>query len=73
MQRCIRLILGGGLILAAFGGEARSQYYYPYGYGSAGYGFGGWGQTPQGNFAQGLGVYRRGRASTTTTPRSPAR
>jgi hypothetical protein len=60
MLRSIRLVLGGLMILAAAGGEARSQYYYPYGYGYDGYGFGGWGQTPQGSIAQGLGVYAAG-------------
>jgi len=48
------------MLLAAAGGEARSQYYYPGGYGYGGYGFGGWGQTPQGNIAQGLGAYAAG-------------
>jgi hypothetical protein len=60
MLRGIRLIFGGLAILAAAGGEAQSQYYYPFGYGYGGYGFGGWGATPQGSIAQGLGVYAAG-------------
>jgi len=42
------------------GGDARSQYYYPYGYG--GYGFGGWGATAQGNILQGMGAFAQGEA-----------
>jgi len=60
MLRGPLLVLGGLAIIAATGVEARAQYYYPYGYGSAGYGFGGWGQTPQGSIAQGLGAYAAG-------------
>jgi len=60
MLRNIRLVLGGLVILAAAGGEARSQYYYPGGVGYGGYGFGGWSETPQGSIAQGLGAYAAG-------------
>jgi len=60
MLRGVQLVLGGLAIIAAASGEARAQYYYPYGYGAAGYGFGGWGQTPQGSIAQGLGAYAAG-------------
>jgi len=60
MIRCIRLALVGLAFLATTGGDARSQYYYPYGYG--GYGFGGWGATAQGNILQGMGAFARGEA-----------
>jgi len=60
MLRGLQLVLGGLAIIAATGGEARSQYYYPGGYGYGGYGFGGWGDTPQASIAQGLGVYAEG-------------
>ena len=56
----IRLMFGGVALLAAAGGDAHSQYYYPFGYGYGGYGFGGWGETPQGSIARGLGVYAAG-------------
>ena len=65
MLRSIRLIITGVAVVAVSGLEARAQYYYPYGYGTAGYGFGGWGGTSaigdiargSGAFAQGEGVY----------------
>jgi len=60
MLRSIRLVFGGLMLLAAAGGEARAQYYYPGGYGYGGYGFGGWSETPQGSIAQGLGAYAAG-------------
>ena len=53
MLRSIRLVLGGLALLAATGGEARSQYYYPGGYGYGGYGFGGWGDTAAGQHRSG--------------------
>jgi len=60
MLRSLRLVLGGLAIVAAASGEARSQFYYPNGYGYSGYGFGGWGGTPEGNIARGLGAYAAG-------------
>ncbi len=60
MIRGIRLALCGLAVLAASGGDARSQYYYPTGYGYGGYGFGGWGATPQGSILQGMGAYAQG-------------
>jgi len=61
MHRGIRFFVGGLAILVATGGEARSQYYYPFGYGYGGYGFGGWGaETPIGNIAQGMGNFAAG-------------
>lgn len=60
MYRGIRLVLAGLAVVAATSGEARSQYYYPYGYGYGGYGFGGWGQTVQGSILQGLGAFAEG-------------
>jgi len=60
MLRRIRLVLGGLVMLAAGASEARSQFYYPSGYGYGGYGFGGWSETPQGSIAQGLGAFAQG-------------
>jgi len=60
MLRGIRLALFGLALLAATGGDAHSQYYYPNGYGYGGYGFGGWGSTPQGSILQGMGAYAEG-------------
>jgi len=57
MLRGLQLVLGGLAIVAATGGEARSQYYYPGGFGYGGYGFGGWAETPQASIAAGLGAY----------------
>jgi hypothetical protein len=43
------------------GGQARSQYNYPYGSGYGGYGFGGWGaSTVPGSILQGMGAYAEG-------------
>jgi hypothetical protein len=60
MIRKLRPLLVGLALLAATAGQARSQYYYPYGYGYDGYGFGGWGGTVQGNILQGMGAYAEG-------------
>ena len=60
MLRGIRLALVGIALVAFAGPEARSQYYYPNGYGYGGYGFGGWGATPQGSFLRGMGAYAQG-------------
>jgi hypothetical protein len=58
MIRTIRLAIVMTTVLSAVG-EARAQYAYPYGYGS--YGWGGWGSTPGGNMARGLGMFSMGR------------
>ena len=60
MLRGIRLALCGIALLVATGGDARSQYYYPSGYGYGGYGFGGFGGTVQGSILQGMGAYAEG-------------
>ena len=73
MLRSIRLALCGLAFLAAAGGDVRSQYYYPSGYGYGGYGFGGWGGTPQGDVLQGMGTYAEAPGSTTTTRPWPTR
>jgi len=60
MHRGIRLALAGFVLVTLTGQQARSQYYYPYGYGYGGYGFGGWGGTVQGSILQGMGAYAQG-------------
>ena len=60
MFRIIRPILLGLALVVSSSTVARSQYYYPGGYGYGGYGFGGWGGTAQGSILQGMGSYARG-------------
>ena len=60
MFRSIRLALLGLALVVSTGTSARSQFYYPNGYGSAGYGFGGWGSTVQGSVLRGMGAYAEG-------------
>jgi hypothetical protein len=60
MLRSIRPVLFGLAIVATIGGDARSQYYYPGGYGYGGWGFGGWDGTVQGSVLRGLGAYAEG-------------
>ena len=61
MRRLMRVSLGI-LAVSAVTSEARAQFgygYYPSGYGS--YGWGGWGgESPQGDYARGLGYYATG-------------
>ena len=58
MSRSIRLAIVTVAVMSA-ASEARAQYGYPYGYG--GYGWGGWGSSPAGSLARGLGVFNMGR------------
>lgn len=60
MIRGIRLFWIGSTLLAASGGGAEAQFYYPNGYGTTGYGFGGWGASPEGSYLRGLGAYAEG-------------
>ena len=60
MLRNIRPVLFGLALMVITGGTARSQYYYPNGYGYGGSGFGGWGATPQGGILRGLGAFAEG-------------
>ncbi len=57
MVRSIRLVLFGLALVATTAGNARSQYYYPGGYGYGGWGFGGWDSTVQGSILRGMGAY----------------
>ena len=57
MARGQRFILGALALLAFPLIEANAQYYYPYGIGGGGYGFGGWGATPDGDIARGMGAF----------------
>ena len=47
------------LVVVSAAGEARAQFGYPSGYGA--YGWGGWGSTPGGSMARGLGMLSMGR------------
>lgn len=58
MIRVSRLLFA--LAIASAFGSAHAQYNYPYGAGYGGYGFGGWGATPQGSMAAGMGVFAAG-------------
>jgi len=58
MLRTMRLALVMTVVLMA-AGEARAQYGYPGGYGRCGWG--GWGSTPQGSMARGMGMFSMGR------------
>jgi hypothetical protein len=57
MLRSFRLVLFGLALVALTGSSARSQYYYPGGYGYGGWGFGGWGGTAEGSILRGMGAY----------------
>jgi hypothetical protein len=57
MVRGHRLLFGALAFLAFPLLEANAQYYYPYGIGGGGYGFGGWGATPDGDIARGMGAF----------------
>jgi hypothetical protein len=60
MIRSSWVALGLLVALVPPGGSAQAQYNYPYGAGYGGYGFGGWGQTPQGSIAAGMGAFAAG-------------
>ena len=60
MFRGTRLMLLVLAFASTSGGVARSQYYYPNGYGSGGYGFGGWTGSVEGSVLRGMGAYAEG-------------
>jgi hypothetical protein len=60
MRRGPRFLIALAVAFTLQGGAVRAQYYYPYGAGWAGGGFGGWGSTPLGHMAAGMGVYAAG-------------
>jgi len=63
-DRFMNRLVASGLVaamVAAWPGAARAQYGYPSGY--RGYGWGGWGSTPQGSIARGLGYFNMGRGA----------
>jgi hypothetical protein len=60
MIRALRLAVAMTAVLTAVG-DARAQYGYGYPRGYGAYGWGGWGSTPQGSLARGLGAFSMGR------------
>src|SRR5579864_5495539 len=58
MLRIARLTIGVVVLIAVAATDAHAQWYYPIGYGP--YGWGGWGSTPPGDMAMGLGAFAAG-------------